>query len=125
PGTAEALDAIGAEARPVLIARDDDRRLQIAERHDVVTRLGVKGDVDLLVGDALLLQRLVGGVALHACRLGVHGDGHLRYSSWNERDIDWQLIWYYVSLRFSDPSALKIPAVRGALPTRRGTDSTG
>jgi len=28
--------------------------------------------------------------------------------------MDWQLIGYGFSLRFSDPSALKIPVVRGA-----------
>src|SRR6202034_2383925 len=38
--------------------------------------LGVEADVDLLVGDAVLVQRLVGGVALHAGRLGVNGDAH-------------------------------------------------
>jgi len=34
--------------------------------------------------------------------------------------MDWQLIGYCSSLRFSDRSALKIPAVRGAWPTCRG-----
>src|SRR6202040_2991191 len=50
-------------------------------RHDEVTSLAIEADVDLLVVDALLVQRLVGGVALHTCGLGVHGDGHLRHGS--------------------------------------------
>jgi len=38
---------------------------------------------------------------------------------------DWQLIGYCASLKFSDPPALKIPAVRAAGPTCRETDSAG
>src|ERR1700761_2841794 len=75
----KALDPVGPEARPVLVSGDHDGSLQIAQRHHIVARLGIQADVDRLVGDALLVQRLVCGVALHACRLGVNDDAHRRY----------------------------------------------
>src|SRR5690625_3754660 len=77
-GLGQRLDAVGPETRPVLVTGDDDRGLQVAQRHHVVAGLGVERDVDFLVGDALVVQRLVGGVALHARGLGVHGDAHGR-----------------------------------------------
>ena len=49
--------------------------------------------------------------------------GRLR-CGWNEM-TDWQLIGYYASLKFSDPPALKIPAVRAAGPTCRTSDGAG
>ena len=32
--------------------------------------------IDACEGDALLVERFVRGVALHACGLGINGDGH-------------------------------------------------
>src|SRR6185437_13314900 len=97
-GSGEPFDPVWAEARPVVVARYHDGRLQVAERHYVVARLGVQGDVDFFVGDALLVQRLVGGVALHAGRLGVNGDAHWRYnpSVWLS-NTDWLPLKYCYS----------------------------
>src|SRR6202034_53663 len=94
------LDAVRPEARPVLVADHDDGSLQVAERHDVVTGLGVQADVDDVVGDALLVQRLVGGVALHAGRLGVNGDAHRGTTplSTVETRQDWQLLGYCICI---------------------------
>lgn len=73
------LDPVRPEAGPVLTVGDDDERLQAGQRHHVVTGLRNLGDVDDLVFQTRLVQRLlVGRIALHAGRLGVHGDGHLR-----------------------------------------------
>src|SRR5271155_4538721 len=93
----ERPDAVRPEARPMLILRHHHGSLQIAQRHHVVARFGVQGDVDLLVGQALLVQGLVGRAALHACRLGVHGDAHEgRSFAEGERVTNWQLLGYNV-----------------------------
>src|SRR5579884_3242884 len=93
----ERLDAIGTEAGPVLVSGHDHGRLQITQRHHVVPRLGIQRDVDRLVGNALLVQRLVRGIALHTCGLGVHGDGHRRFGSSAELlGTDWQLLGHYL-----------------------------
>ena len=65
----------------MLGASDDHRRLQVTQRHHVITRLGYLGDVDDVVVQAQFVERLVGGVALNAGRLGVDGDGNLRKGS--------------------------------------------
>src|SRR5690625_837487 len=72
----EVLDAVGAEAGPVVVGGDDDGGLEVAEGHDVVAGGGVGGDVDERVLEAGLVEGLDGGAALHALRLGVDGDGH-------------------------------------------------
>src|SRR3954468_21479176 len=64
------LDPVRPEARPVGLTRHHDRSLQITQRHHVVTRLWLLGDVDHVIRDALLVQRLVCGIALHAGGLG-------------------------------------------------------
>ena len=97
----------------MLVAGHHDGRLQISQRHHVVARLGVQGDVDLVVGDALLVQRLVGGVALHACRLGVNGDAHGRYnSSVDAKRYRTGNYWGIASaLLFSSPPRHRIPVL--------------
>src|SRR5690606_35219214 len=72
----ERRDAVGAEARPVLVARDDDGSLEVAHRHDLVTGALVLGDVDDRVLVAGLVESAVGRVALHASRLAVDRDRH-------------------------------------------------
>jgi hypothetical protein len=47
----------------------------------------------------------------------------IRYGS--SADWDWQLLGYCISLKFSGPEALKIPAVRGCRPRGLGPDSAG
>src|ERR1700730_667008 len=96
-GTGEPLDPVGTEARPVLVTGNHDGSLQISQRHHVVAGLGVQADVHLVVGDALLVQRLVRGVALHTCRLGVNGDAHRAtplstVGLGREMGRDWQLL---------------------------------
>src|SRR5690606_17399724 len=68
------LDLVGTEARPVVLLRDDDGRLDIPHGLDAGEGVGILGDVDDLVGHAGLVQCALGGVALHAEGLGVHGD---------------------------------------------------
>src|SRR5699024_9476043 len=70
------LDAIGAKARPVILASDNHWRLEIPKSHDVLQRRLVDADVDYLVLDAGFVEGLVGGVALHARGLGVDGHAH-------------------------------------------------
>lgn len=55
---------------------DDVRGLQVAQCHHVVPGLRDLGDVHDLVFQTLLVEGLVGGVALDAGRLGVDGDRH-------------------------------------------------
>src|SRR3954464_3638542 len=134
---AQRPDAIGPEPGPVVVAGHHDGRLQVAERHDVVTGLAIQADVDLLVGDALLVQRLVGGVALHACGLGVHGDGHLRYGS-SADGLATALVLHIAELqRPSGPQNSRCPGPRpggsgnrhrrisGLRPTLEGTRTGG
>ena len=47
------VDLVGAEARPVVLVRDDDGRLHIAERLGLDERLGVLAQVDHLIVDPL------------------------------------------------------------------------
>ena len=49
---------------------------QVAQAHHVVASVVVGADVDHLIGQTLLVQRFVGGVALDASGLGVHSDRH-------------------------------------------------
>jgi len=74
------LDAVGAEAGPVILAGHDDGGLLVAEALNEGEGFRVLGDVDLLVGDALLVEGAVGRVALGAAGLGVDGDRHVRVS---------------------------------------------
>src|SRR5690606_23224609 len=72
----ERLDLVGTEARPVVLAGDDDGRLDVAEGLHLGEGVGVLGDVDDVVGQARLVQRALGRIALHAEGLRVHGDVH-------------------------------------------------
>src|SRR5699024_222899 len=72
----ERLDLVGAEAGPVVAAREDHRRLLVAECLDRLERLRVRGDVDHGVLQAMLLQRTIRGIALDAGGLAEDGDGH-------------------------------------------------
>lgn len=76
----DGLDAVGAEAGPVVLAGHDDGGLLVAEALNEGEGFRVLGDVDLLVGDALLVEGAVGRVALGAAGLGVDGDRHVRVS---------------------------------------------
>ena len=69
PSAGELLDFVGAEARPVVLASDDDGRLDVAERHHLRAGVVILGDVDDVVGYAGLVQGALGGFALHAKRL--------------------------------------------------------
>lgn len=60
----------------MMVVRDDNRSLQVAQTHDVVAGIGVLTDVHDIVGESLLVERLVRRVALHTGGLGVDGDGH-------------------------------------------------
>src|ERR1700744_4274670 len=117
-GAGEGLDAVRAEAGPVVVSGHDDRSLQVTQRHHVVPPLGVERDVDLVEGDALLLQRLVGRGALHAGGLGVNGDAHGGRSFAGEGEVttNWQLLGWYVVATFSGPPSSQIPVLR--LPGR-------
>ena len=75
----ELLDLVGAEPRPVVVASDNDRCLHVAEGLETLERFGILADVDAVVGNALLVEGSVGGIALHARRLGVYGDGHVTH----------------------------------------------
>ena len=55
-----AFDAVRAEAGPVVLAGHDDGGLLVAETLDEGEGFCVLGDVDLLVGDALLVEGAVG-----------------------------------------------------------------
>src|SRR5271166_635647 len=128
-GPGERLDAIGPEARPVVVFCHHHGGLQIAQRHHVVPRLGIQGDVDLLVRDALLVQRLVGGGALHACGLGVDGDAHLRYRSFAEGgELDhglattWILLLHYVQRSAKPPDSRRAAAKSKALASNLQAD---
>ena len=74
---AQSLDAIRTEAIPVLLARDDDRSLEVAERQDVLAGLIVEADIDHLVFQPSLVESPLGCGALDASWLGVNGD-HIR-----------------------------------------------
>ena len=54
----DGLDAVGAEAGPVVLAGHDDGGLLVAEALNEGEGFRVLGDVDLLVGDALLVGML-------------------------------------------------------------------
>src|SRR5690606_27896936 len=71
------VDLVGTEARPVVFVGDDDRRLKVAERLDVLEGRGVLGEVEDLVVDALRIQCPIGRVALNARRLRVDRDRHV------------------------------------------------
>src|SRR6478736_3609702 len=73
----KSVDLVGAEARPVVVARDDDGCLQVAEAANQLERLGGLADVHDRVLDALLVEGAVGRVALNASRLAVDRDAHL------------------------------------------------
>ncbi|CAD5141511.1 protein of unknown function [Microbacterium sp. Nx66] len=77
----ELVDLVGTEARPVVLVGDDDGRLHVAERLDLLQRRRVLRQVVNLVLDALGIQGTVGRVALDAGRLGVHRDRHLNPSN--------------------------------------------
>jgi hypothetical protein len=47
----------------VVVTGHDYRCLQVAQGEDVVPGVAVGGDVDCLVGEALLVERFVRGVA--------------------------------------------------------------
>src|ERR1700722_626396 len=116
-GSGEPFDPVRPEARPVLVSGHDDRRLQVSQCHHVVTGLGVQADVDLLVGDALLVQRLVGGVALHAGRLGVNGDAHRGTTPLSivETRQDWQLLGYCICIDVQRAAAPQNSRLAGPL----------
>src|SRR5699024_2140162 len=73
----QSLDAVWTEAGPVLLAGDDDRGLEVAERQDVLAGLIVKADIDHLVFQSSLVESPLGCAALDASWLGVNGD-HIR-----------------------------------------------
>ena len=105
-GLFQLFDSTRAEARPVLAVGHDDRGLQVTERQHVLTGLVIDADVDLLVSDARLVQRLVGGVALRAVGLGVDGD-YFRASSLSIlRSIR------AMSVRFASRSSFKASPIR-------------
>ena len=64
----------------MVLASHDDGGLLVAEALNEGEGVRVLGDVDLLVGDALLVEGAVGRVALGAAGLGVNGDLHVRVS---------------------------------------------
>ena len=64
----------------MILAGHDDGGLLVAEALNEGEGLRVLGDVDLLVGDSLLVEGAVGRVALGAAGLGVNGDRHVRVS---------------------------------------------
>lgn len=68
-------DAVRPEARPVLIAGDDHGRGEVAEGQHTLVGFLVDGQVDDVVGDAVLGERPLGGHALMTGGLGVHDDG--------------------------------------------------
>lgn len=57
-------DPIRSEPGPVLVADDDDRRLQVTQLHHVLARDRVLADVDDRVLDTPLVEGAVGRVAL-------------------------------------------------------------
>src|SRR3546814_876729 len=71
------LDSVGPEPCPVVVSGDDDRRLQIPQAHYVLAGSSVFGDVDDGVFDSGLVESAVGGIALNARGLGVHGHWHV------------------------------------------------
>lgn len=75
----ELLDLVGAEPRPVVVTSDNDRRLHVTEGLETLERFGILADVDAVVGNALLVEGTVGGVALHARRFGVDSDSHVTH----------------------------------------------
>src|SRR5690625_4282416 len=75
-GLGEGTDPVGAVARPVLLAGDDDGGLHVAEGLHVVQGDGIGADVDDDVVEAVFIQGAVGGIALHASGLAVNGDSH-------------------------------------------------
>src|SRR5690554_5204744 len=70
-GSGQLADQVGAEARPVILARDHDRRLPIAERRDAAHGVVVLGQVDQLVIETTCLECARGGRALHTGRPGI------------------------------------------------------
>ena len=64
----------------MVLAGHDDGGLLVAEALNEGEGVRVLGDVDLLLGDALLVEGAVGRVALGAAGLGVDGDRHVRVS---------------------------------------------
>ena len=73
----ECLDAIRPEPGPVVTIGQNDRCLLVAERLDGLESLGVEAQIDDLVLETVLVQRTVGGRALHAVRLAKDGDAHV------------------------------------------------
>src|SRR6185436_17097691 len=64
-------------------------------------------------------------VALHACGLGVHGDGwlgHLRHGSSTKGRKDWQLVGYCTSLLIQRPTGPQHSRRPG--PRSRGREPT-
>ena len=101
------FDQARPEACPVgCFIHHDDRGLQVTERQHVLARFVIDADVDLLVSDARLVQRLVGGVALRAIRFGVDGD-YFRASSWSIR-----LSIRAMSVRFASRSSFSASPIR-------------
>lgn len=84
----------------------DDRGLQVTERQHVLAGFVIDADVDLLVRDARLVQRLVGGVALRAVGLRVDGD-YFRASSWSMRRSIRAM-----SVRFASRSSFRASPIR-------------
>ena len=60
----------------MVLVRDDNRGLHVAQGLQALEGIRILGDVDALVGDALLVQRAVGRVALYTGRLCVNRNGH-------------------------------------------------
>ena len=62
------LDTVGAEARPVRVADDDDRSLLVAEPLDVLEGVNVLGHVNAAIVDALFVEDTVGRVGASSRR---------------------------------------------------------
>lgn len=62
----------------MFITRNYHGCLQVPQGHHIVARGGTLCDVHYVVGNPLLVQRLVRGVALHAGRLHVYGNHRLQ-----------------------------------------------
>ncbi len=105
-GLFQFFDFAWPKPTPVLAVGHDDRGLQVAERQHVLASFVIDADVDLLVSDARLVQRLVGGVALRAVGLRVDGD-YFRASRLSIRRS-----MRAISVRFASRSSFRASPIR-------------
>jgi hypothetical protein len=80
----EGADHIGPETRPMGFSRHNHRHLAVAHALNEMESIGIRGNIDDLIFDALAIKGACGSRALDAGGLAVNGDVHFFLAGWED-----------------------------------------